>query len=91
MSRRLFRLLWVLAALVAPAAQAQDGSSRYWSDTWRGWHFYEDPEPEALPRREATPKSSASTPKPAASISRPGMLKTIMGPSSRGSGDDGRQ
>ena len=66
MSRWLFRLLWVLAALVAPAAQAQDGSSRYWSDTWRGWHFYEDPEPEALPRREATPKRNASTPKQAA-------------------------
>lgn len=66
MSRALFRLLLVLGAIAAPAAQAQNANPRYWSDTWRGWHFYEDPEPEAVARREAAPKSSASTPKPPA-------------------------
>jgi conjugal transfer pilus assembly protein TraF len=47
MNRALLPLLWVLAAIAAPAAHAQDTNPRYWSDTWRGWHFYEDPEPDA--------------------------------------------
>ena len=64
MIRALLSLWPALFAIAAPMAQAQDTTSRYWSDTWRGWHFYEDPEPEALVRREATPKNSTSTPKP---------------------------
>jgi conjugal transfer pilus assembly protein TraF len=64
MNPALLPLLWVLAAIAAPAARAQDANPRYWTDTWRGWHFYEDPEPETTAQREAAPKSSASTPKP---------------------------
>ena len=25
-------------------AQPQDPGRPYWSDNWRGWHFYEEPE-----------------------------------------------
>jgi conjugal transfer pilus assembly protein TraF len=52
-------LIAVLAALVsagvADTASAQDADRReagapappYWSDAWRGWHFYEEPEVES--------------------------------------------
>jgi conjugal transfer pilus assembly protein TraF len=66
MSRALLSLLWVLAAIAAPVAHAQDATPRYWSDTWRGWHFYEGPEPEATTQREVPTKSSTPTPKPSA-------------------------
>ena len=62
------RLLPVLA-LVASAAAAQEaapaaghGETRaYWSDRWRGWHFYEDPplEDPAPPRAQAAPAKPA--------------------------------
>lgn len=63
MNRAHLPLLWALAALAAPAAHAQGTNPRYWSDTWRGWHFYEDPEPEATAQREVPPRISPSTPK----------------------------
>ncbi|RTL56484.1 MAG: thioredoxin family protein [Rhodocyclaceae bacterium] len=40
------RLLPVLWLLVASLALAQESPPRYWFDSWRGWHFYEDPTPE---------------------------------------------
>jgi conjugal transfer pilus assembly protein TraF len=64
MSRALLLVLWVLTAIAAPTANAQDANPRYWSDTWRGWHFYEDPEPEATTQRDVPRRSSPSTPKP---------------------------
>ena len=39
-------------------AKAQDSPRRYWSDTWRGWHFYEDPESDGLDQPAAQPKSA---------------------------------
>lgn len=42
-------LKWLLTCAVILEignATAQDVGSRYWSDSWRGWHFYEDPVPE---------------------------------------------
>lgn len=42
-------LLGALLLLGPWAAGAQDAPTRYWSDAWRGWHFYEDPEPEPPP------------------------------------------
>ncbi|CAB3697843.1 MAG: conjugal transfer protein TraF [Rhodocyclales bacterium] len=36
-------LLALASMLGACAASAQDAAERYWSDSWRGWHFYEDP------------------------------------------------
>ena len=45
--------------LIAFAASAQEADSLYWSDSWRGWHFYEDPAPEEH-ERPALPDKSAS-------------------------------
>ena len=64
MSRAFLPLLCVLATIAAPVSRAQDAAARYWSDTWRGWHFYEDPEPEATTQREAPRRSSPLAPKP---------------------------
>lgn len=64
-------LLALAAALACEAAFAQPvpasasisavcrAGNAYWCDSWRGWHFYEDPEPEAPP-----PKDKPSSPKP---------------------------
>jgi conjugal transfer pilus assembly protein TraF len=44
-------------------AMAQEAPSRFWSDGWRGWHFYEDPAVET-PANATTPSAKASTPAP---------------------------
>ena len=45
------RLALVLASMLgASTASAQEAAARYWSDRWRGWHFYEDPMPEEQER-----------------------------------------
>jgi conjugal transfer pilus assembly protein TraF len=50
-------VLALVAASVIPAASAAGNESpRFWGDTWRGWHFYEDPVPEAEPSRPEPPK-----------------------------------
>lgn len=61
---------WLLPALfiwmASATADAQDRPPRYWSDTWRGWHFYEDPVQEPrLPRpvRSNPPGRNAETPR----------------------------
>ncbi|CAI09913.1 conjugal transfer protein TraF [Aromatoleum aromaticum] len=52
------RLLLALALLLgADAASAQDATARYWSDSWRGWHFYEDP-PAAERERPTLPEQT---------------------------------
>lgn len=52
------RLLLALALLLgASAASAQDATARYWSDSWRGWHFYEDP-PAAERERPTLPEQT---------------------------------
>jgi conjugal transfer pilus assembly protein TraF len=52
----------------AGTAYAQETPSPYWNDNWRGWHFYEEPEPEAPPPAQPPrPKPAPATaPKPAA-------------------------
>jgi conjugal transfer pilus assembly protein TraF len=60
------RIPWPLvAALVfasTPAfAQSTDDPLRYWSDRWRGWHFYEDPAPEPEAPQAEPPKATPST------------------------------
>ena len=53
------RQMWLalIAACASPAASAAGNESpRFWGDTWRGWHFYEEPAPEAEPPRPAPPK-----------------------------------
>ena len=56
----------LLAVLCPTAARAQTPASPYWSDAWRGWHFYEDPEPDAQDRRAPPPKTVSPTAKPKA-------------------------
>jgi conjugal transfer pilus assembly protein TraF len=59
-------MVWVLAMANATAQQAShdNGASpgSYWSDRARGWHFYEDPEPEAPPHQPAAPAVPARAP-----------------------------
>ena len=58
-------LLSLLAVLPIAAAEAQETSPRYWSDTWRGWHFYEEPEPQPKAERSVlAPPSSRPAPVP---------------------------
>lgn len=57
----------LLAVLCPIAARAQTPASPYWSDAWRGWHFYEDPEPDAPDRPAPLPKTASPTAKPKAS------------------------
>ena len=54
----------VLAVLCPIAARAQTSPSPYWSDAWRGWHFYEDPEPDAEDRPAPPPRIASPAPKP---------------------------
>ena len=55
----------LLAALSVIAAEPQDTAPRYWSDTWRGWHFYEEPEPQPKAERSVpAPPSSRPAPVP---------------------------
>ena len=39
-----------LTGLSPVAVSAQTHAAAYWSDAWRGWHFYEDPEPDPQDR-----------------------------------------
>ena len=66
MNLALALLILLLGALAPTAAVAQSTPSRYWSDTWRGWHFYEEPEPEAADRTAPPPKAAVIPPKPSA-------------------------
>ena len=53
---------------ISDAPDARDRATRFWSDTWRGWHFYEDPALEqdqkpALPvPAKSIPSSSLAVP-----------------------------
>ena len=74
MKRPLPQFPWLLFALLLPfAAFAQDPARRmpafaaapvYWSDSWRGWHFYEEPASEEEPMA-APPPRTPPAPKPA--------------------------
>lgn len=54
------RLVTLLCAVSLTAgaltASAQDAPRRYWSDTWRGWHFYEEQETDGADKPAAQPK-----------------------------------
>lgn len=57
----LTRLVTVLCAVSlttgALTSSAQDAPRRYWSDTWRGWHFYEEPELDGDEKPAIQPKA----------------------------------
>ncbi len=56
-SMQRFIVLALIAAFASPAVSgAGNESPRFWGDTWRGWHFYEDPAPEPEPPRSVPPK-----------------------------------
>ena len=56
-------LAMLLGAGAAAAQDTQGTVSRYWSDRWRGWHFYEDPEPELERLPPPPPKPPSAAPK----------------------------
>lgn len=71
----LIRLALVLASMVgASAASAQEAAARYWSDRWRGWHFYEDPVPEERERPPLPDKVAPAAP-PALPAKVPELLE----------------
>ncbi len=58
--------LWaVLLAVTSAFAAEPSVPLRYWSDTWRGWHFYEEPEPEFEHRAPPPTRPARSPSKPA--------------------------
>jgi conjugal transfer pilus assembly protein TraF len=68
--------LLFVSALAQAQAQARELPDRFWGDAWRGWHFYEDPEPEL--ERLPPPKASAATPKtspPTAAAKAPELVE----------------
>ena len=54
--------------LVSANLRAQDASTRFWGDAWRGWHFYEDPEPD---ERAPSPPAKAPAAAPRSSLTAP--------------------
>ena len=63
------------------AAETQEASPRYWSDTWRGWHFYEEPEPQPKAQRDARasppPRPAPAPPRPAEIIEFERLQKAV--------------
>ena len=66
MRHTLLTLALTFAVLCPVAAHAQTLPARYWSDAWRGWHFYEDPEPDAEDRPAPPPRIASPAAKPKA-------------------------
>lgn len=60
-------ILSLILVLCPVAASAQTIPARYWSDAWRGWHFYEDPEPDAEDRPVPPPQTTTPAARPKAS------------------------
>lgn len=53
------RVVFAACLLLASAQVVAQGTpNRFWADAWRGWHFYEEPEPE--PDRVPAPPRAAS-------------------------------
>ena len=66
-----FSVLLLASMLAHFGAVAQ--APRYWSDTWRGWHFYEEPEPEPIHR--PPPVSSAAPAAASPSVKPPEIVE----------------
>lgn len=64
---RLPFFLAVTLTVVATACRAQAQASPYWSDAWRGWHFYELPDDEEPPPPRPAPPPAARPAQPSAS------------------------
>ena len=65
----------------APPAPPSDSSRPYWSDGWRGWHFYEDPPSEepapAVRPGPATPPRRSIPPRPPELVEFERLQKTL--------------
>lgn len=79
---RLVRLVPALALVYLTSVTVAQGQAPqepmaplYWSDAWRGWHFYEDPEPEIRGTPAASPKLPPQTSAPAAQAMPPRTAK----------------
>ena len=69
------RLLLALSLMLnVCASSAQDVTSRYWSDRWRGWHFYEDPAPEKR-ERPALPDKTMPVVTPVVPLRAPELVE----------------
>jgi len=69
------RLLLALALMLgASASSAQETAARYWSDSWRGWHFYEEPMIEDQERPLLPDKAAPSAP-PAEPLRAPELVE----------------
>ena len=65
--KRILVSLSLLSTAISPStAEVQGTASRYWSDAWRGWHFYEDPEPELEEQPPSPPRVAPVSQRPAA-------------------------
>ena len=58
----LLLLLTFAVTIGSDNAAAQDAASRYWADSWRGWHFYELPTPEEHEQPLLPGKTTATAP-----------------------------
>lgn len=70
-------ILGALLLLGPWAAGAQEAPTRYWSDAWRGWHFYEDPEPEPPPLTLPPPSPPAAPAKAPELVEFERLQKTL--------------
>ena len=71
----LVHLLLALALILgASTSSAQEAASRFWSDSWRGWHFYEAPLPEER-ERPAPPNNAAPSAPPAEPLRAPELVE----------------
>ena len=69
------RLLLALALMLGTgASSAQEAAARYWSDSWRGWHFYEEPMPEEPEPTLLQDKAAPSAP-PAEPLRAPELVE----------------
>ena len=59
--KKTFVTTLLLSLIAAPTfAQSIDERSLYWSDSWRGWHFYEVPAPDPDPYAPLPPVAAPS-------------------------------
>lgn len=70
-NRSSFVLLTCVVMLGSHSAAAQD-ASRYWADSWRGWHFYEAPAEHELP---VPPGKTTATAPPTQAQRAPELLE----------------
>lgn len=64
-------LLAISMSAILAVSSAQERAGPYWRDSWRGWHFYEDPALDDTPATRAVPPASAAAIPPPAKATTP--------------------